>query len=461
MSKHDFTATDGIVKAYAALIALPKAPLLEAWWAAITASRYSPGKPETILVVTSNSKVWSYGLRPRYEEHEREKPSTFDPQGVWVGGKTLDLLFPANFVSRELHQRKKISTRASLESGYREPVAWAMHDMARRARLPAAHPDALQLNVGYEMAAPAELGARRPGPCGPIQYTGYPARVGAYSLDQIHQMVCEAITACLPHWNWRSAGNPPWRPNSLEIMLHTGNRALGLAYAPGTGKDTNKRLISLNDLLFKQYDAKATWRVVVHELCHHYRDEAIPRNEMDADASERLRQSITTRLTTHQLTGANARAQIKYRQQLEGALRTHDGIFVRELAKVDPAVAAEPATGMLFTEYADPSLVAEITAKKQAKLAKIDWSPDHGRLHIHRLKDGTVSMQWLPLVAGQWRAPVVKLSSGEACRQLLLATIAARCTLEGWPEAAQPVDRVSEFVDFIQRRMGLFTRGLN
>jgi hypothetical protein len=385
----NFTATDGIVKAYAAYLPAPNAPCVHAYLGGLRQAKfYLPRKIEFCFIVTNNGKVWSYALRPYHVVRRND-----------YGQEVLTYVPTGGYVSNELHMVKGVTSRANLEGGYREPVAWALKDLARRAKLPNDSPDALRLDVAYEREAPAETGYTLPGPCGPIRYTGFSQKVGAYELREIHDTVCDAITAHLGKWAWRTSPPTPWKPSNLEIMLHSGNKAMGLAFAPGTGRVANKRTISLNDRLLKQYDLKSTWRVIIHELCHHYRDEAFAGNDADQATSDMLRLAVVSHVSKAQASGGYKAARSVQLQAMQ-TLRTHDAVFVRELAKVDPAVAADAYAGIVFNEYADPSLVAQQTAKKEARLAKVSWHPNDGQLWIDRLKDGSGVIYWVPLTGG-------------------------------------------------------------
>ncbi len=385
MRLRDFTATDGIVKAYAGYMLSPKAPCAVAYIEQLRASHYRSLDSQFCFIVTNNGKVWSYALRPYHVLQTDE-----------YGNRILNYIPPGGYVSSELHKVTGVRSRSRLESGYREPVAWALRDLARRSKLPVGHPDALQLSVAYEREAPADAFTKLTGPCGPITYTGYGAKVGAYTLEQIHQTVCDAINAHLPHWSWRTSPPTPWKPSNLEVMLHSGNRAMGLAFAPGTGRVENKRTISLNDILFKRYDLKSAQRVVIHELCHHYRDEALPSNEVDPVASEQIRQAVASHLDVVRREHGAVIAH-KTHLQAQQAFSTHDPAFVRELSKVDERVAANAFSGMLFTEYADPSLIAQIREKRAQKIAKVSWHPSQGRVFIKLLKSGVGSVYWMPM----------------------------------------------------------------
>lgn len=442
--------TDGIVYGYAEAIKPPSTAALVhtamldevAEWVGISRSGYDDVPApynKVVLHATSNGKTWSYALRPNYK----------------VQGTELNWLMPGSHYCPKTGTRKAFSSRAVAENPWHDLVAWAFKDMARRARLPASDSGALQLNVAYEREAPAQVGKVLQGPCGPITYTGYPARIGRYDIEDVHDIVVKAVADAAPHWAWQG-GRGPWRPSHLEVMLHSGKRTLGLAFAPGTGHERNKRTISINDIMFKLYGAEAIWRVVVHELCHHYRDEVFARNDTDAATADRLRQSLA------------AHPNKSFRNLTE-VLGTHDSVFVRELAKVDEKVDADPYSGICFTEYADPSLVADAKAVKEAKMAKADWRPEAGRIWVDRLKTGQFSVWWVEVGGGKRKvgmlnnavlnALIVRIhgaaAAGAGDNASAQRTMQTAVTLsDTWPFAANRPSTLIEFMQLCEQRWG-------
>jgi hypothetical protein len=438
--------TDGIVYGYVEVIKAPGSANVAQWLLNEVAefvgiSRGRGGYDDipasykrVILHATTNGKAWSYALRP-----------LFHVQGgtlYWESGNTHCPVGVA---------RRAFRSRSVAENPWHDLVAWAFKDMARRARLPATDAGALQIGVAYEREAPAEVGKKLRGPCGDITYTGYPAKIGAYDIEDAHDIVVKAITDSLPHWAWQG-GRGPWRPVNLEVMLHHGKSSLGLAFAPGTGAERNRRTISLNDVMFKLYSADAIWRVVVHELCHHYRDEVFARGDTDLATSERLRQAVAL----HAGSGSRIKAEV---------LNTHDSVFVRELAKVDKKVDADPYAGICFNEYADPSLVADAKAAAEAKVAKLDWRPEQGRIFVERLKGGQFSVWWIPLVGSKQK---VGMLNNATLNKLIVRIhdaaaveggVSARRTMDtrvyygaNWPETLGMPSNLQGFMELCERR---------
>jgi hypothetical protein len=389
--------TDGIVHGFVGYINTPDASLVkqrtEQLVEQYTAARQMHIRDylhTCVIRVTSNGKVWSYAISLMVV------PYIIDTPGQNQGKPGFNIRFANHYIPRDARSQG-VRSLSSITSEYRPAIEWARKDIARRAKLPTTDPGALQLDVAYDVEAPqSAVSVKIPGPTGPITYTGFGAKVGHYTLAQIHEICVKSVADCIAIWAWQSAGAPPWRPSGLEVMLHSGKSALGLAFAPGTGRDTNKRTISLNATLFKLYDAHSIWRVVVHELCHHYRDEAFAKHEINPKERDELLAAIKSNMASSRRTGA-------WWNRLLGS---HDATFVRELGRVDPKVKENAWSGLVFIEYADPSLVAEVAAKKasrQAAVKPILWDPTKGRLYAVRTRTAGLSLWWIPLEKGMWR----------------------------------------------------------
>ncbi len=441
-SASSYAYTDGIVHGWVGQIEAPDAPLLNAATATITPNYgIAAYRGKTLLQVTNNGKVWSYALRPMLT------PSP--------GGNGYAVKFAHNF----LPERCKYFSApplARLESAYRAPLEWARRDMAKRAKLAGDTPGALLFDCAYDIEAQPDATIKLVGPCGPITYTGITRKIGSYTLEQLHEIVAKSVADCAGIWTWRSAGMPPWKPSGLEVMLHTGKQALGLAFAPGTGRDTNKRVISLNKVLLEQYDAHSIWRVTVHELCHHYRDEVFARGEVDPAERDTLLQTVKAYIADKGFRAASQWSKI---------LGTHDATFVRELGRVDPKIKENLITGMVFTEYADQSLVAEVTAKREARKAaaasKIVWSVADGRLYLDYVRSARhVSVWWMPLIAGRWKPARETMSNGQmrALMQRLGPEWAKTAVTysDSWPSYWTRPDTLGAAVPYLEHNLGLF-----
>jgi hypothetical protein len=432
---------DGIVYGWVGRIPKPDAPLLNQAMAVVP-SWSTNYREQAVLHVTSNGKVWSYVVRPLV---------------VIIPGSTseqADIKYAASYVPKD-SKHSSAPPLANLEAAYRAPFEWAKRDMAKRAKLPGDNPNALMFGCAYEQEAPQDAVIRLPGPCGPITYTGITRKVGAYTLEALHAILVKSVADCIAVWTWRSAGNPAWKPTGLEVMLHDGRRALGLAFAPGSGRETNKRTISLNKVLLEKYDAHSIWRVVVHEICHHYRDEAFGGNEVEPAERDTLLQTVKAHIAAQSL-GHRAVAQ------WEQVLRTHDATFVRELGRVDPKITENLITGMVFTEYVDQSLVAELAAKRAARKVKpVSWSPSDGRIYMDRLKStGRFSVWWLPLTTGAWKAAREGLNNPQM-RQMIARLgpewASTKVTYSGtWPSSWSAPDTLGGLAPLLEHNLGMF-----
>lgn len=176
-----------------------------------------------------------------------------------------------------------------------------------------------------------------------VPYHFEPKDLKTHSLEDIHGVVLAALSDARKTWNWR--------PKDLRIYAHGGaSRAMGRAYNPGQGDHR----VSLNRKLLNNYDLAGIARVVIHELCHHYREERWPRG-----------------------------AQVF---KIQGA---HDNRFCSELAKIDPLV--NEANCEVFDEAAATVGKSEklppgvLTAKLLKTRFKLVWRPDQGKDIIFEL----------------------------------------------------------------------------
>lgn len=441
--------TDGIVRGFVGYVQTPDAPLVKqivedykargAWQDYLT---------KCIIRVTSNGKVWSYAL----------VTMTFPSERSVAGRPSFNMHFANHYIPKDA-KAQAVRALSTVTSEYRPAVEWARKDIARRSRLPADDPGALQLMVGYDTEAPEEAVVRFPGPFGPITYSGFGKKVGHYTMEQIHEICAKAVADGSAVWAWRTSPPTTWKPSGLEIMLHGGSAALGLAFAPGTGKDTNKRTVSLNKKLFEFYDAHATWRVMVHELCHHYRDETFAKNEVEPQEREALLAAIRADLAKSPRGG----------MWWHNILSTHDATFVRELGRVDPKIKESAISGILFTEYADPSLVAEVAKKKELRrqAAKpIIWDGTQGRLYVDRTKTH-FSLWWIPLTKGDWKPAKLGTSMVSGSINHFIEHIGAgweqvRVTYSdtyhaGW---SRP-ETLGQFAPLMEHNMGFFIKALH
>ena len=169
----------------------------------------------------------------------------------------------------------------------------------------------------------------RTAPCAVIgdmrieRWTPATAKQSAHSLEKIAEIVSSAVAKCFNAWNWK--------PMGLTLNFHKPGRSMGLAYNPGQGD----RRISLSTDLISAYDATSVLRVVLHELCHHAREELHQRDPREASSDD----------------------------QGDGG---HDAIFCRMLGEVDSAVRENPTSCRFFNDDADPQAVTVSRQKRGA-----------------------------------------------------------------------------------------------
>jgi hypothetical protein len=193
-----------------------------------------------------------------------------------------------------------------------------------------------------------------------VTYRGFEKarKRSAHTLAQLHGQVVRALAAARQAWGWG--------PRALEVSFHETGRAYGLAYAPGSEASKALCRVSLSHKLLRDYDLASAWRVLVHELCHHYREEAWPRTRATKSTS-------------------------------------HDERFCEALAKVDPVVGSDPQACRFFTDEEAPGVVAKKRERKAKREANITWAPNAGTLWLHRLQSGKLRIEWAPAPGLSWK----------------------------------------------------------
>lgn len=178
-----------------------------------------------------------------------------------------------------------------------------------------------------------------------VSYEGYTKRfLKAHSFDAIVKVTEDAIKLCRAAWNWE--------PQNLRVLTHSEGRAMGIAYAPGKGVHR----ISLHSRLVNEYDTMSIFRVILHELCHHYREERFPRS-----------------------------------RQMSSAF-SHDKTFCEALALVDYTVKDSPSQCEFFSdEKWEGSVVVQ---SKQTALRGDRYDPSRGAFILRLLKTGHMRMDW-------------------------------------------------------------------
>lgn len=244
--------------------------------------------------------------------------------------------------------RKHGGSRANIQPEWRLPLEWAVREIGKKTWT-------ANITVQTEAQKRATTIVQKLPKGEFASYIGWEliAKQSAHSLASLHRAVEKAVEVCDQAWGWR--------PENLRIKFHTTGNAFGLAYSPGK-KD---HIISLLKKMFQEYDMDSAYRVILHELCHHYRDERFRLSPND-----------------------------------------HDEIFCRELEKVDPTVEGDPRQCRHFTDVADPALVAKHQRQKNEPV----WSPQAGTIQFwHKKSDGTISLYWKPNPGykwGSWRVSV-------------------------------------------------------
>jgi len=193
-----------------------------------------------------------------------------------------------------------------------------------------------------------------------ITYEGFVgATIKVHGFDTIARTVAQSVALCKAAWDWE--------PKHLRVLVHTAGRAMGLAYNPGKGDHR----ISLNRRLLTDFDTMSLARVVLHELCHHYRDERFPKS---ADS--------------------------------------HDAVFCRELGKVDLVVANDPRGCQFFSdEVWEESTVVQARKTKQAALLKAEnYDPEQGMILVRVRSDNRLTWDWIPHSGKGFRRRGVPLS---------------------------------------------------
>jgi predicted SprT family Zn-dependent metalloprotease len=202
---------------------------------------------------------------------------------------------------------------------------------------------------------------------GGIVYWNFGApELKSHSLETVHKTVAQSIDLCQDMWKWHCR-----RP---RVLAFTGGNAMGLAFNPGAGNHK----IGLNRRLLQDYDTMSIFRTLIHEWCHHAREEKAPRGRAAFDAD------------------------------------SHDEMFCEMLKQVDPVVRDSAKDCVFFTDQVDPNMAA-VKAREAAR-TKVTYTPDAGRVVIRLLKNGIIKMDWVSK-GGTWRKVVQNLN-GYTLREL-------------------------------------------
>jgi hypothetical protein len=210
-----------------------------------------------------------------------------------------------------------------------------------------------------------------------VTYNGFEtiAKRSAHTLEALHKTIVGAALDCHRAWGWR--------PRSLDVGFHQTSRAMGLAYAPGYDPATHK--ISLHVRMLETYDLHTIWRVLVHEFCHHYREEKWPRRGRKLTAAQ-----------------------------------SHDQLFCNALRQIDTA-ASDAETCRWFINVEDPALkaakeerLAALPARAQRASPRNNppvWSANAGYLSLFTLKSRKFRIEWVPRDGFHWSKYVKSISA--------------------------------------------------
>ncbi len=350
------------------------------------------GPNPRVLVVTNNGNVWS--------------ARAFEWHGEPYWGMRLRAHL-RDALGIDLPERLPAPSLAQVQPEWRLPIDWA-----RRT--------ATELDKDYatEAARSAEAVALpRARGNGDILYTGFSryAKRSAHTLDALHAIVDEAAAHCAAVWGWDCG--------RLEVKFHGEGIAFGLAYDPGSGATRGVRQISLHVHLLAAYDAATVRRVVLHEFCHHWREERWPRDRRSRVVPAILREP-------------------------------HDDRFCDELARVDPLIDPRDRKACrYFDEPQDPSIVAAMAPTRPAR-AEPTWSPAVGFLTLDRYANGAWRIAWSPHPGSGQKWPRWVIHANDTGLLGLLKRFAptswraVQVQAPGWPRLDPVPQNLREMVDF-------------
>jgi predicted SprT family Zn-dependent metalloprotease len=228
-------------------------------------------------------------------------------------------------------------------------IAWATH-LNLSATNPTAERGAPNVeHIGSKVLPSATVGT--------IRYDGWAplAKRSAHTLDALHRSVDDAVRKARAAWGWAAEG--------LVVSFHKKQWALGLAYNPGA-KD---RRISISEVLLEKYNLDSIHRTVLHELCHHAREEMHPR-------TRRRGRSRLAQLDTHDAKFCEMLAQVD--PLVAGSQQQCQ--FFNGMEDVSAALASAAAKGVTYTA-ASGSLEIVLRRKGRLLYGHYIWHPNKGR----------------------------------------------------------------------------------
>lgn len=266
---------------------------------------------------------------------------------TWGAERVADLVTVKRSLPGQLHSKRRTNT-ARMPPEWRLPVEWA-----RRATK---GQSGVRLTRAAKLAEATVLPAIV-GP-GPASYAGFEVyqKRSAHSLAEIHALVDRGLAEALRVWGWDGSG--------MEVKFHDDERSFGLAY--DCGGNSGVRRISLNAKLLESYDADSVYRTIVHEFCHHYREEKWPR-----------------------------RVGGRYYEM-------HDTKFCEALALIDPTVIGSREKCAEFVDVVDPTLAARAQQRRVELGREPTWTPAAGFILMDRYADGKRRLSWQPRDGFKW-----------------------------------------------------------
>jgi hypothetical protein len=189
-----------------------------------------------------------------------------------------------------------------------------------------------------------------------VEGWGKVSRRSAHTFEGLVGAIGNAVSACAKHWQWRADG--------LSVMIHEGDSAMGLAYRPGDGD----RRVSLKADLFSLYDLDSIYRTLLHELCHHAREELYVRDR-------------------------------------HPGFDSHDEKFCEMLGMVDPEVGNDPVGCRFFTDEQDAGVVASVSARRG-----VSHTASAGELRVGFGPDNRARMRWDSTGTLRWRSSWQRLT---------------------------------------------------
>ena len=238
-------------------------------------------------------------------------------------------------------------------------LMWARKALSGKAEGYSTQTDAAQVDTTQVFAFGTPPDCR-------VTFIGYARRKLSHSIDALVRVFTEAAELCNQKWGG-------WYPSNPEVEVHTTSRAMGLAFEPGR----KRHRISLHLRLLTEYDLPSIRRVILHELCHHYRNERFP--------------------LSHD---------------------PHDRVFCEELQKVDVTLAEDAARAnqsvarmcTMFYEQRDEDVVKVAQKRKRPNAVEPVWSPEAGTVLVSRLKNGQLRLRWTPNPGFAWTVKVESLN---------------------------------------------------